>query len=782
MYLSSSRRKTVWGTKRTVVAATLVILGFVPNAMAQSRHALAARTQEAAGPNTNVRHYRLDHELAYRADHHRASARTRAILTLQPGAQLPPEFERYAKNRLNIINGFAVNLPNGILRRLAADPSVFRIHYDRPSAKFDYRTSLTVGAAAVNHALDFTGAGVGVAVVDSGIATWHDDLTSLSSTLYPYGNQRVSAFVDFVNGAPTPYDDNGHGTHVAGVIAGNGYDSNGKMAGIAPEASLVSLKVLGADGTGSISDVIAALDWVLEHHADYNIRVVNLSVGAAVHESYWTDPLTLAAKRVVDAGVVVVSAAGNFGKNAAGLPQYGGISAPSNAPWVLTVGASSTNGTVPRGDDTMASFSSRGPTYLDWSAKPDLVAPGVGTVSLADPGSVLYSSKAQFLLQGSVPTAFEPYLSLSGTSMAAPVVSGTIALMLQANPSLTPNAVKAILQYTAQTNAGYDALTEGAGFLNALGAVRLAQYYATAQPGQRYPVQSMWGKRIIWGNHMLTGGVLLPNANAWRAGTTWGVAKTNAGDNIVWGTVGDGDNIVWGTSADGDNIVWGTSADGDNIVWGTAGDGDNIVWGTSADGDNIVWGTSRDGDNIVWGTDCNGADCDNIVWGTVDGDNIVWGTAANGDNIVWGTAVLNGDNIVWGTADGDNIVWGTDADTVLAWTNSTDGTPVLAGGLVGLSDDQVFTLLSQVPTTTPPDSDPPEPVVPVDPPIIVPTDSTMIVPMPAPPSIMPLEPTIIPVPAPLIVPMPSTIVPPPDPTVIVPTTIAVAPILPGGVF
>src|SRR6267378_1633160 len=262
MYLSSSRRKTVWGTKRTVVAAALVILGFVPNAMAQSRHALAARRQEAAGPNTNVRHYRLDHELAYRANHHRASERTRAILTLQPGAQLPPEFERYAKNRLNIINGFAVNLPNGVLRRLAADPSVFRIHYDRPSAKFDYRTSLTIGAAAVNHALDFTGAGVGVAVVDSGIATWHDDLTSLSSTLYPYGNQRVSAFVDFVNGAPTPYDDNGHGTHVAGVIAGNGYDSNGKMAGIAPEASLVSLKVLGADGTGSISDVIAALDWV----------------------------------------------------------------------------------------------------------------------------------------------------------------------------------------------------------------------------------------------------------------------------------------------------------------------------------------------------------------------------------------------------------------------------------------------------------------------------------------------------------------------------------------
>ena len=124
---------------------------------------------------------------------------------------------------------------------------------------------------------------------------------------------------------------------------------------------------------------------MLANHTTYNIRVVNMSVGAAIHESAWTDPLTLAAKRVVDAGVVVVGAAGNFGKNTTGLPQYGGISAPGNAPWVLTVGGSSTNGTAQRTDDTIGSFSSRGPTYLDWNAKPDLVATGTGTVSLADP-------------------------------------------------------------------------------------------------------------------------------------------------------------------------------------------------------------------------------------------------------------------------------------------------------------------------------------------------------------------------------------------------------------
>ncbi len=212
--------------------------------------------------------------------------------------------------------------------------------------------------------------------------------------------QRVVGFVDFVNGRTTPYDDNGHGTHVAGTIAGNGYDSYGARAGIAPEAHLVGLKVLDEHGRGVISDVIAALDWIVANKTAHNIRVVNLSVGAAVTESYHTDPLTLAAKRAVDAGIVVVAAAGNLGKNAQGATQYGAITAPGNAPWVLTVGASSHQGTVTRLDDVMASYSSRGPTAVDFEAKPDLVAPGTGIVSLSDPTSTFYTTKASYLLRG----------------------------------------------------------------------------------------------------------------------------------------------------------------------------------------------------------------------------------------------------------------------------------------------------------------------------------------------------------------------------------------------
>jgi serine protease AprX len=752
------------------MAAVLVAtIGLAPAAFAAGAHATRVRP---GVPNSFVHAYKLDSELNKRSRN--ALGTTRVIVEWQPGAKLPANFRQFARRQgtLSLLNGTVLDVPNSLLRSLAAHPSALRVHYDRPAFKHDYRTSMTIGARAVQQALGYTGAGVGVAVIDSGIAAWHDDLTSRSATLYPYGNQRVAAFVDFVNGQVAPYDDDGHGTHVAGIIAGNGYDSFGRNAGVAPDANLVVLKALDANGHGTISGVIEALDWVLANRQHYNIRVVNLSVGAAINESYWTDPLTLAAKRLVDSGIVVVAAAGNLGKNAVGEPLYGGIGAPANAPWVLTVGASSTNGTTSRDDDTMASFSSRGPTYIDWNAKPDLVAPGVGTISLAAPGSLLYEFHTSALIRGAVPSLTLPYLSLSGTSMAAPVVSGTVAAMLQANPSLTPNAVKAIVQYTAQSYAGYDPLTEGAGFLNAVGAVRLARFFATAQVGQTVPNQAMWSRELIWGNHRLTGGFPNPADNAFALGTIWGAANTQAGDNvvwgmacgdacdnIVWGTKGDGDNIVWGTKGDGDNIVWGTKGDGDNIVWGTAcggGDCDNIVWGTKDDGDNIVWGTKGDGDNIVWGTKGDG---DNIVWGTKDdGDNIVWGTKDDGDNIVWGTSAGNGDNIVWGTAggDGDNIVWGTaSGGDNIVWGTGADGAAVLWDETAGtaitwdtlgalfprLSDAQIFYALGIL-TAAPAPADsgaiiapvlPINTAQPVAPPVLSPTLPVPVAPtMPAP--------------------------------------------------
>ncbi len=615
---------------------------------------LGATAPAAARPGD---HPKLDRTLNDRAAKG-GSGTSRVIVTLKSGFDASADYKRVGGKlgrRLNLINGQVVELTNNQLRKLADSPAVASIHWDRPTGGELNRAAVAVGARAVQEDLGYDGAGVGVAVIDSGITAWHDDLTYNGSnpSVRVVGGQRVAKFVDFVNGRSAAYDDNGHGTHVAGIVAGNGYDTRGARAGIAPAAHLVSLKVLDDHGGGYISNVIAALDWVVENKSAYNLRVVNLSVGARVTESYKTDPLTLAAKRVVDQGVVVVTAAGNLGKNAAGRLQYGAITAPGNAPWVLTVGAYSHEGTVTRVDDVMAPYSSRGPAAVDYEAKPDVVAPGTGIVSLAAQGSLMYTTKAAYLLNGSVQTAYKPYLSLTGTSMASPIVAGTAALMIQANPKLTPNLVKAIIQYTAQ-NYGYDALTQGAGFLNTRGAVQLARFYATAKVGQRVPSQKPWSKTILWGNHKLTGGVIKPNGSAWATNVVWGASETVTGQNIVWGTIaGDFDNVVWGTSLlDADNTVWGTMS---------SALGENIVWGTMRDGDNIVWGTLADVDNIVWGTMCAGADCENIVWGTsalMDFDNIVWGTQLDANNIVWGTSGLV-ENIVWGTSsEADNITWG----------------------------------------------------------------------------------------------------------------------------
>jgi serine protease AprX len=304
----------------------------------------------------------------------------------------------------------------------------------------------------------------------------------------------------------------------------------------------------------------------------------------------------------------VVAAAGNNGLNASGQAQWGGVVSPANAPWVLTVCAFSTRGSYNVADDTVAPFSSAGPTAVDFSAKPDICAPGVGVVSTAAPGSSLFQSgllsPVSWLLPGTVASLYPyvPYESLTGTSMATPVVSGAIALMLQANPNLTPNLIKGMLEFTAISKPGVSPLRQGAGFLNVSHAVALAALAAHPSATQ-VPIPTTWARHILWGNHLVSGGVINPTANAWKLGVEWGWARTQADD-----------------------------------------------------GDNIVWGTASDGDNIVWGTDCGGADCDNIVWGTSDGDNIVWGTASDGDNIVWGTAD-DGDNIVWGTANVTNTIW-----------------------------------------------------------------------------------------------------------------------------
>ena len=488
-------------------------------------------------------------------------------------------------------------------------------------------------------AVDSSRRGIAVAILDSGIRP-NADLPL----------RRIRAFKDFVAGSTVPVDNCGHGTHVAGIVAGNGRNSNGLYAGIAPGVDIVALRVLGDDCSGNTSDVIDALEWVGRHHQTYRIKVVNISLGHAVLESIFTDPLVQAVERLSRKGVAVVTAAGNKGINAATeLPGYGGIGVPCNAPSSICVGALDTLGSPDLNDDRVSDSSSRGPSRFDLLAKPDLVAPGVDIVSLAAPGSRLFNELEHLQVPGA--NGSPQYFMLSGTSMAAPAVAAAAALLLQENHDLSANTLKLALQFTARLVPLTDVLTQGAGALNLTGALTLADAINPhARPGVnwiRHRITAAnvdanqqfiaWGQRIIYGNRFMRPRYAQVHLLRWN------------------------DDVVWAYDAIADNIVWGNSAD-DNIVWGNE---DNIVWGNLA-AEATVWGTGES-DNVVWGID------DNIAWGYAG--NIVWGNTAD-DNIVWGNGVVRGvwaSNVVWGFWD-DNIVWGNvtrqNIDNIV-WGNMT---------------------------------------------------------------------------------------------------------------
>jgi serine protease AprX len=436
-----------------------------------------------------------------------------------------------------------------------------------------------------------TGNRVGVAVIDSGLEAG------------PEFGDRIAGFYDFTQAgrAAPPSDNYGHGTHVAGLIAGSGDLSSGKRyRGVAPKARVFALKVLDQNGAGNTSDVISAIEFVTANKDRLGVDVINLSLGHPIYEPAATDPLVQAVEGAARAGIVVVAAGGNYGVSPlTGLPGYAGILSPGNAPSAITVGSVKTVETDTRTDDRVATYSSRGPTWYDGMAKPDLVAPGHGLVAAAAKSSTLYRDNPALRVGDS-------YLRLSGTSMAAGVVSGTVALVIEAHRSafpaapLTPNAVKAILQYTSlpvrdEQGVAYDYLTQGTGSVNAAGAIALAARIDTSMPlgswwltsgvdewtvidGQIQP----WAETVAWGNVLSEGPVVYFSELAWTQNIVWG----SADDNIVWGSADD--NIVWGSSDD--NIVWGS-----NVVWGSsligALDGTSVSWGTAAHVPSLtVWG------------------------------------------------------------------------------------------------------------------------------------------------------------------------------------------------
>ena len=351
--------------------------------------------------------------------------------------------------RLPIINGLAAQLDAGEAAELAGDSRVEHVSLNAGVKAQAYSTRglatsypATVQAdGAWNQSGEYTGRGVGVAVIDTGIAGGLTDFKGAD------GTSRVTATVVTNPQAVTSGDSYGHGTHVAGIIAGDGTRRSsvdplrGSYVGIAPEANLISVKASDELGNATVLDVIYGLQFVVDHKDDLNIRVVNLSLESTVQQSYKTDPLDAAVESAWFNGIVVVAAAGNHGATAAAA-NY----APGNDPYVISVGAADDQGTASTTDDVPATWSSVGLTQ-DGFAKPEIMAPGARIVSNLAPGSAFTSMCPACVVSGS-------YIRASGTSMAAPIVSGAVALMLQHRPSLTPDQVKAQLLRGGRDIAG----------------------------------------------------------------------------------------------------------------------------------------------------------------------------------------------------------------------------------------------------------------------------------------------------------------------------------------
>jgi len=501
------------------------------------------------------------------------------------------------KKTFNTIKAIEVTVSPKVLAALESMPNVKYISPNRKNQRF---LDLTTSAVNANYAwpLGWDGTGVGVAVVDSGIALKHD-LTGPNGT-----TSRVLYSESFVTGDTATTDVYGHGTHVAGIVASSGRDSSGlgfthTYKGVAPNANLISLRVLDANGGGSESGVIAAIERAIELKSTYNIRVLNLSLGRTVFESYTLDPLCQAVEAAWNAGIVVVTAAGNFGRdNSLGTNGYGTIASPGNDPYVITVGAMNTKGTMATADDVIASYSSKGPTLIDHIVKPDLVAPGNAVVSLKAPNSTLAANYPTTLIPVSIYQTLgllglgnsNDYFRLSGTSMATPVVSGAAALLIQQQPSITPDQVKARLMKTATKALNLystgisakdmqrfynqsDIFTVGAGYLNIFAA--LASHEMVSMPALspavvRNPVTGKisilrnfsicWGDSMVWGDSALFGNTVFSHT-----------ALTATDESICWG-----DSMVWGDSTTaGFTIVWGDSVLGSASMQALSADDDD---------------------------------------------------------------------------------------------------------------------------------------------------------------------------------------------------------------
>jgi serine protease AprX len=565
-----------------------------PNLARASRSCLAALAflVLAAAPAAAGHKARLSADLA---DHLRAGSPSIDVIVHGTRQEVEALATRYnLRVRKLLKSGAVLRVTAGELDALLQDEAVDHLSNDiRYTSSADV-VAQSIGAdqvwAATPKGRGQAGRGIGVAVIDSGVDPKHAALAG-----------RIAASVDFTGG--DGIDRFGHGTHVAATIAG----ARGRLVetrdyrGIAPAARIVSLRVLGDDGSGLASDVIEAIDWAIENRKAYDIRVINLSLGAPVLQPYRDDPVCEAVERAVKAGIVVVAAAGNFGWQD-GRQVWGGITSPGNSPAAITVGAVDTHGTAIRSDDTIARYSSRGPTRYDLVLKPDLVAPGSGVVSAEAAGSYLAATHPERHVAGA---GADAYLRLSGTSMAAAVVSGAVALTFEQRKNLTPVERKAVLQLTSSQIRGEGLVATGAGSVNVLDATAFLAS-TNASPITTIAGETVRRSGLIFNELEQQDGGIGSLRSVFKGKPSGIVWSTEASDTIIWST---NDTIIWSTTADADTIIWSTCYN-DTIIWSTSAI-DTIIWSTGySHSDTIIWSTS---DTIIWST---GHLNDTIIWST----------------------------------------------------------------------------------------------------------------------------------------------------------------------
>jgi serine protease AprX len=497
---------------------------------------------------------------------------------------------------LGIINGFQAVLPPGAAGRVAAAAGVAGLSRDlEVRAQSTFYDSTTdpdsmYNVARVTGADDFwragyTGAGVGVAVIDSGI-TPVDGLAD-ASRIFDGPDLSFESQADNL----IQLDTFGHGTHMAGIIGGRSAAATpGSYAtdttnflGMAPDATIVSLKVADAHGATDVSQVIAAIDWVVQHRADpgLNIRVLNLSYGTDSSQAYTLDPLAFAAEQAWNAGIFVVAATGNAGFI---NDKTSTITNPAYSPNIMAVGASDPVGTTISPNDRVASFSSSG----NDKRKPDIVAPGTHVVSLRDPGSFL---DQMYMSTGAVT---DELFRGSGTSQAAAVASGAAALVIQQRPTITPRQLKQLLRQTALDLKNTPRQRQGEGELN------LTKTLTTKTPGP---------------------------ASAATASTGIGSLEAARGSShlVSDGVTLTGEQDIFGNSFDPTAMA---QAERNGSSWSSNGDWNGSKW-TGSDWHGSKWCGSR------WsGSKWSGTDWSSAVWSGNTWDGSAW-TAGEWSGSEW---------------------------------------------------------------------------------------------------------------------------------------------------